>query len=228
MSVFFVGPECEAKQLKKILSKLKCKRSDTLIAIDGGLATLSKLKLDADIALGDWDSLREKARQNWKNILSAVPHLSFSKEKNESDLRLAIEWAGKNLRSGKTAWYFLGVTGGREDHHLASLFELSWASDRFGRTLERLEAWDGQWQYAFLSGVLNSWGFSPVQKRQIISVFPLFGSVRGVTLQGVKYKLKNADLLSASHGLSNEVHKSRVGVKVKSGRLVVCRNWKGK
>ncbi len=105
----------------------------------------------------------------------------------------------------------LGGSGGRQDHHLVNL-ALPLAEP--GRILL---AGDDFWAM----GIEGREIFDLPPGRGL-SIFPLHGPVRGLSLRGTEYPLENVDL-AFTHGLSasNRVSDSWVEVEVIEGRLLL-------
>lgn len=82
-------------------------KGDTVIAADGGLASVSDR---ADFAVGDWDSLGSKPEN--------IACISLPTHKDLTDIGYAIQHA---LRGGATEIRLFGADGGRIDHYLANL-----------------------------------------------------------------------------------------------------------
>lgn len=186
---------------------------DLRVAVDGGLKVFRKIGWKPHFAVGDWDSL---GTEKVSHALRGIFHLTLPRHKDRSDLYYACRAA---VSAGATDLVCLGVTGGRADHQLATLFDLSEIAHEGGRELSVL-AVDNETRYYFLSEKHPELSVDLVPG-QTVSVFALEGEARGVTLQGFKYPLKNAVLQPSSHGLSNIALKTQCSIKVGKGRLVV-------
>ena len=186
-------------------------QSPLRVGVDGGVASWRSLELVPELAVGDWDSLASPDQ-----ALAGVPHrVNLPTEKDQSDLRAALE---ETLSFGVEDWLCFGVTGGRPDHHLATVQELSLWSGRKGAG--RVRAWDELAQYVFLSegSVPGNLG---IPQGQIFSVFPMSEDVR-ISLSGASYSLENFRLPPGSRGLSNRVENPfGASIHVQQGRVVV-------
>ena len=209
MRVLLVGAApCDPKWLGKAFGEIGLETDDFLLAVDGGVATLRKLKLTPDFAIGDWDSLGKspgKAKFSYQTLPRA---------KDRSDFYFALEAA---LRAGAEEVICFGVTGGRPDHHLAALFDLAEISEK----PIALTALDPEARYHFLSEAQPEIELHDMPRGATVSFFALGGEARGVTLEGFEYPLKNARLLPSSHGLSNEAKAKSCRVRLRSGRVVI-------
>lgn len=186
---------------------------DLRVAVDGGLKVFRKIGWKPHFAVGDWDSLGD---EKVSAALRGIFHLTLPRNKDRSDLYYACRAA---VSTGATDLVCLGVTGGRPDHQLATLFDLSEIAHQGGSKLS-VVAVDNETRYHFLSEKNPEW-HGTLEIGQTVSVFALEGQARGVTLQGFKYPLKNAVLEPSSHGLSNRVSKTQCSIKVRKGRVVV-------
>jgi thiamine pyrophosphokinase len=195
----------------KILSSLELTTGDLRIGVDGGTDVWLKAGLSPHLAVGDWDSLRSR------QVLHQIPHLTYSPEKDESDLFLAARAA---IDLGARSLLCAGVTGGRLDHHLASIYDLSRIAGGALGKVRAVSAIGPEGHTHFLSSRIPEWK-EKVRSGQIISVLPVAGPAKGVTLQGFRHALKNASLPCSSLGLSNSAKGSAVKVELKSGNLIV-------
>ncbi len=186
---------------------------DLRVAVDGGLKVFRKIGWKPHFAVGDWDSL---GTEKVSSALRGIFHLTLPRHKDRSDLYYACRAA---VSAGATDLVCLGVTGGRADHQLATLFDLSEIAHQGGAALN-VVAVDPDTRYYFLSERNPEWT-AHLQPGQLVSVFALEGPARGVTLQGFKFPLRNAVLEPSSHGLSNQAVKTQCSIKVRKGRLVV-------
>ncbi len=213
MRAILLGPRLGSKsQQKAILKSAQVNSQDFLMGVDGGTALWLEHGIQPHFAVGDWDSLKHK-----RAILSQVPHLTLSIDKDRSDLFFAGLAA---IQAGATDLLCLGVTGGRPDHHLATLMDLSmFSTGRHGK-LNSVIARGVEGDTLFLSTQIPFWQGSFPQGTTI-SIFALGLPAKGVTLKGFRYPLKNEDLHPSSFGLSNRVEKRKCEVHLRKGQLVV-------
>lgn len=186
------------------------KRGDLVIGVDGGIKVLHRARIQADLGVGDWDSLVSR------KLLRAISTLTLPRRKDRSDLYYALEVA---RLMGCRSVQCTGVTQGRMDHHLASLYDLAEAADKPG--FNEVSAEDPDARYRFLAaGGVRRWQ-GRVRKGARISVLPLGGEARGVTYRGLEYPLRNATLPASSLGLSNRASAAQVEVGLRAGKLVI-------
>src|SRR5690349_16082921 len=99
------------------LSRSVLKKSDVVIAADGGAVSALKIGITPKAVVGDFDSLPEIAQKNL--IQQRVSCIVAHKEKDETDTELAIAYATK---IGATKITILGgLMGNRIDHIMASM-----------------------------------------------------------------------------------------------------------
>lgn len=218
MRAFLVGASICSSDLSTLLRAFKISSGDLLVGVDGGTLTWLECGYLPTFAVGDWDSLKGS-----RQILENIPHLSLSTAKDRSDLH----YAGRTvLAMGVTELICFGVTGGRADHHLASLFDLSEFSTGIYGKLTQVRALDGESQFFFLaagfptSARLARWS-GEFKKGTLVSVFSMEGQATGVTLKGFSYPLKNSKISASSRGLSNTVRIRKCEVRLRKGRLLV-------
>jgi thiamine pyrophosphokinase len=175
------------------------------VAVDGGLEIFRALKIQPDLYIGDLDSVR--------GISPQIPAVFLPHEKDYSDLRAAIEICSEMGFIHLEAW---AVTGGRADHHWASIDELSGALSSGG--VHQIEAHGDDATFIWVTPDC------PLKLKtgsgNVISMFNLRGA-SGVTTRGLAYNLASADLGSGSHGLSNFARAKTVQVSVQKGTVLV-------
>lgn len=222
-----LGPAVRSlKELKQLVHSVGIRSNDFLVGVDGGTQSWFDLGHEPHFAVGDWDSLKTTAKTSVKEILSKVPHVTLSRDKDRSDLFFALISA---IEAGVQEVICLGVTGGMPDHHLAVLFDLSLFSTGAFGALNRVQAIGPEARYEFLSSYgIPDWPNSPDSPNsnealpigQRVSIFAMEGFAK-VSLSGFKYPLKNAILKPCSHGMSNVVKSKRCGVHLLKGQLLV-------
>ncbi|MDF7683174.1 thiamine diphosphokinase [Lactobacillus sp. ESL0679] len=130
------GPEAEwPQEIKQILLTAKC-RGDLLIGVDRGSILLEQLGFTPDLAVGDFDSLKQK---ELTKIACDVPDVRYSvPEKDFTDTELMIRDVFNDYQVEKLT--LLGATGGRIDHFLVNLLMLlNPAVNQFAEQVEILD-----------------------------------------------------------------------------------------
>jgi thiamine pyrophosphokinase len=218
MRAVLLGPVLQSKlEAKTALASLALSEKDMRVGVDGGTEYFVKLGLLPHIAVGDWDSLKTQAKT--QAILKKIPHITLPTHKDRSDLFYAARAA---VKLGASEIVCAGVTGGRLDQQLGVLYDLAGVAGGAAGRVKSVSVFCtgmGGVTYYFLSPKIKKWSCQ-LKLGQIVSLFPLGGSARGVSTRGLKYRLKNAVLTCDSRGLSNRVTQPYVEVKLTSGHLV--------
>lgn len=197
---------------------------DLRVGVDGGVHFWKELNIPPHVAIGDWDSLAEfsgaarsgglssKASASYREFLKDSQVLTLPKKKDRSDLHYTLRVV-QDLGIDQVLCF--GFSGGRADHHLASLIELgNLAADPRIKKITSIGPEAGYyWVSPSTPLVMNR----PIE----ISVFAWNGRAEGVSLEGMEYTLKNAKLEPSSHGLSNRVLSNSTGrISVRHGLLL--------
>ncbi|MEC4295806.1 thiamine diphosphokinase [Adlercreutzia shanghongiae] len=178
---------------------------DTVIAVDGGFASLVAVGCAPNLAIGDFDSLGF--------VPEGIEVLVFPPEKDASDMELALEEA---VTRGADAVEVYGALGGRIDHTLANLQLLASFAER---GLE-VRAVGADSQIAFLVGPTEL--CVEGEPGALVSVFSLSDASTGVVEEGLKYSLDHVTLTNrTSWGLSNEFAAAPARIAAESGTLAV-------
>jgi len=183
------------------------KAEDVCIAVDGGYHNAKKLGERVDVLVGDLDSIQNVPRDEVKDIRQ-VPA-----EKDVTDTQLALEIA---LEAGADEIIMVGGLGGRLDHTLANLGVLE---DMFDRHIHGY-AVDGQNRVHFIRSTSTLIARSSYK---YISLLPADQEIKGVTIEGGKYPLKNQRLKRNMAGftVSNEITGNVVFISVKKGGVYI-------
>ena len=177
--------------------------ADFIIAADGGYEKLTEGSVD--LLVGDFDSIKAF------EIPHNVETIRFPSEKVSSDLELAVNEA---INRGFDCFYIYGALGGRLDHTFGSIAVLT-AISKKGMTGYLIG------ENEIITAVTNS--KLELTGNGIISIFPAGEKAQGVTLEGLKYELNNAELTCCTtHGLSNEyITGKSASIQVRDGTLIV-------
>ncbi len=177
---------------------------DLVIAADGGYEALTKKGIRVDCVMGDFDSLGYTPDHDNLMVHPA--------EKDDTDTRLAVEYG---YERGYRKFLIFGGIGGRLDHTLANMQTLLGLC-RMGA--ESYLIGEGK----IITVVENgSFEFSG-KESGYLSLFPADGAVSGVTLEGLKYTLDDAELVSdRALAVSNEFINEKALVRVDKGALYV-------
>ena len=185
---------------------------DRMIAVDGGLAAAKALGLVPDMIVGDLDTAEPSLVEEFKQIPYIIWDVHVP-EKDATDTELALQ---KAVACGCTHITILGATGGRFDHMLANVFLL------YGCLQKGVEACivDRQDKIYLIQDEASftkagQWG-------KYISFLPLLGEIKGITLEGFKYPLKDYDLeMGSSRCISNELAEETGHIQIRDG-VAIC------
>lgn len=189
---------------------------DILICADGGGNSALQAGRIPEVLIGDLDSISsenlEKCRQN------GVIIQQFPREKDETDLELALEYAVKQLQlqppglNPQIIWLY-GAIGGRVDHLLGNMaLMLQYYKKGFSIHLK-----DPLHEIYLLQGRETLKG-CPGQE---LSILPVTETAR-VTTQGLYYPLKGEVLKQDStRGISNVFSEEEAVVEVDEGIVML-------
>lgn len=178
---------------------------DLTIAADAGYRSLQAVGVKPDLLVGDFDSLDYRPAD--------VPLMAFPREKDDTDLGIALE---EGWKRGFRDFAFYGAGGGRTDHLIANLQLLGGASRRGARARMACREYD---VYALTNGTLT---LPRREQGTLVSVFCHGEHASGVTLRGLKYPLNRARLTcDRPLGVSNEVAGEDASVTVRHGSLLI-------
>ena len=182
---------------------------DYIICADGGARHALELGLTPNLVIGDMDSID---KQQWQKLKDAgVPIELFPRDKNETDLELALDRA---IELEPKVLLIIGALGGRLDQTFGNTALLSDA--RLSAVDVRLD--DGVEEIFFCRDQEEVRGRSG----DIVSLIPWGNPVQGVQTQGLKWQLHSETLFpERTRGISNEMTSEVASVKIESGLLLV-------
>ncbi len=194
---------------------------DFIIAADGGTRHALALGLTPNVIVGDLDSLPsnfEPSAFNGEIVL-------YPKDKNETDLELAIQHA---LTLNPEQVIILAALGGRLDQTLGNIALISDLQPLTLRHGERranrqggafdLHLDDGIEEIFFCRDSCEISG----TPSDLISLIPWQGEVTGIITTGLKWPLQNETLYPhKTRGISNEMTVEMAAVQIKSGLLLI-------
>ncbi|TFH37914.1 MAG: thiamine diphosphokinase [Anaerolineales bacterium] len=183
--------------------------ADLVVAVDGGWLHCQTLGVNADVVIGDFDSLPGMILQQLQGTDTLL--IQHPREKDEIDLELALIYA---LEQGARTMTILGGLGGRFDMTLANVSLL------FHPRLQGLpiEFWH-QGQKLWL--ILPPGDEIPGETGDTLSLLPFGGEASGIRTTNLAYPLENERLpLGFSRGLSNLLTANTANVSLESGALL--------
>ena len=183
--------------------------NDLIIAADAGFLTAQRMGVEVDVLLGDFDTL------GVENIPEGIECLRVPAEKNDTDTQLAVQVA---LERGATEIVIVGGLSGRVDHTLSSLAILEYLWERKERRVYTIFT-DGKNRARFIR---NSGVILAREHYRFFSLIAADEKVKGVTLEGCKYPLKNGQILRTHQwAVSNEIVGNCALVEIKRGGVWV-------
>lgn len=155
-----------------------------LVAVDGGLRSCLSARVRPDLFVGDGDSSG--------GVPADLPSVTYPADKSFSDLAGALREIRKR---GAHVVVVAGLLGGRLDHELSNLLELTAHARDFAAILAITDRG---------SLIVTARGCrAATARRQTVSLFTVGGSAV-VTLRGTRWSLHRRLLRPGSLGLSNE------------------------
>jgi len=183
-------------------------RGARVIAADSGLGHARTLGLDADVVVGDMDSVDPAALAEAAAAGALVVRHPVAKD--ATDLELALDAAAVR---GAARILVLGPDGGRLDHTLSTAALL--ASPRYAGI--DVQARLGLAHLVVVRSAATLTG----RPGRLVTLLPMHGPARGVTTDGLLYPLRDEDLDPGStRGVSNEMVGTTATVTVRGGVLV--------
>lgn len=224
MSAIIVsGGDLEEEVAASYIIKEKERLSGTgedllVVAADRGLDHMLRMQLEPDLVIGDFDSASKEGRQALLQYQKQKKPevIRLNPIKDDTDTEAALK-ATMERSNGEIV--LLGATGGhRLDHLWANLRLLGYAKQR-GRNVTLLDTHN---RIRLLKGSAEMTILKEEQFGTYLSIFPLDGRAKGVSVSGVFYPLKDADLSGyASLTVSNEITEEKAVIRVEEGFLLV-------
>ncbi|HSD98556.1 MAG TPA: thiamine diphosphokinase [Patescibacteria group bacterium] len=194
---------------RSTLVRSAIKQADFIIAADGGAESALRMGIVPGVVIGDFDSVSPKTMRKLEKKQATL--LKFPQEKDETDTELALDYAIKHKATDITI--LGGNNGDRFDHVIANL----------------LLATTSKVSVKFINGNQVMWiEKGPIirtisgKKGDLLSLIPLLGDVKGVTLEGLQYGLKNETLaFGKPRGVSNVFLGKKASVQFAKGLLLI-------
>ena len=183
---------------------------DIVVAADSGYENARRTGTEVTYLVGDFDSFPGGDPEG--TVPKSVEILRVKAEKDVTDTQLAV---GLALDKGADEVVIVGGLSGRLDHTLSNLAILeNLAESRIHAVIT-----DGQSRARFIRS--TSYLIARSQYRYL-SLIAVDECVKGVSLEGCKYPLKNAKLSRGfQYAVSNELTGNCALVSVKKGGLYI-------
>lgn len=179
---------------------------DLVIAADSGYKTAERLGVKVQIALGDFDSFP------LERVDRDVELMTVPAEKDFTDTQMAADLA---VSRGARMLFIIGGMSGRLDHTLSILGILEELEKKGVRAI----LCDGNNRARFIR---STGELIPRSHYTYFSLLAADDVVKGVTVEGGKYPLKNATLRRTNQfAVSNVIEKNCALITVKKGGLFI-------
>lgn len=214
--VFANGDLPETAWVRPLLAQ-----AEAVIAADGGLAHVLALGHRPDAVIGDMDSLPAGVTLGQQILAEAYLDV-YPRDKNESDLELALLYAAENYEG---EILLLAALGGRLDQMLANVLLL--AHPRLAaRPVTLVTEFQRAWLINEQTTIHGAIG-------DRVSLIPLGGGspdggARIAATTGLRWPLLEDDLaFGPARGISNEMTATEATVRVRSGRVLCVHTFGG-
>lgn len=181
---------------------------DLIVAADGGLHNALSTGVKPHIVIGDMDSVSPSELDDVEKAGGQI--LRFPKEKDETDLELAIRYV---LEKQATEIIVIGALGGRLDQMLGNLSLLTGVPTGVDIRLD-----DGKEEVMLVDHPIVITG----KPGDVVSLIPWGEAVTGILTEGLRYPLRGETLLPyKSRGISNEMMDLKASINFSEGSLIV-------
>lgn len=191
-----------------VFLRARAEKASMIIAADKGADYCLNAGVKPDLVVGDMDSISRAARDEAEK--SGIPLKKHSPEKDETDTRLALDVA---MDLGARRIEMIACIGDRFDHGLANVHLLHAARRR------DVEAWVLTPSCRIF--LVDSRAEIAGMKGATLSLLPLTMVVRGITLSGFRWPLRDAVMeVGNPYGVSNRVISEDALIQVREGVLI--------
>lgn len=185
--------------------------SDYIICADGAVGYLMDLNICPNLLVGDFDSITDEAlawvKENNINVRQ------FPTKKDMTDTELAVEFA---LKQNPSRIAIIGALGTRIDHSLSNIM-LLYKIYEMGIDAVIID----EINYITITGDTLK---MECQTGQTISIIPIGGDAKGITLRGLEYSVTDYNIeMGSSLGISNKSVAEEIIVSVEDGILLVVK-----
>lgn len=181
---------------------------DFAIAADSGFRLAASMDIKVDLLIGDFDSISMTELE--EAIAAGTQIEKHPDDKDQTDLELGLDRA---MLLEPDAITVIGGAQGRFDHWVGNLMLMS--QDKYAGT--RLEQLGGSTKVTVIRGKRELVG----EPGAYISLLPMNGTAKGITIEGLRYLMNDGELAGASVlGISNEFFSSVATVTVNEGVVI--------
>lgn len=197
------GRPPEASWLRQVASKR------TIWAADSGADACRIADIRPAHVLGDFDSIGEDGRE-WLKSLDVKPEL-YSSDKDYTDFQLCLNRIRDDL-------LVTGCWGRRFDHTFGNIFSALWGAE-WGT---EIRAFADEAEVMIPLYEKNKAELTFSTPPAAVSLLPLTAACQGVAIEGVKWELRDVELLQGRpYAISNVPLGNRIKVRLERGVLGV-------
>lgn len=199
---------------RQVSKKLIEKYSDRFILVaDGGAKLLKKYELEADLLLGDLDSIDEESLDYVKK--HSIKIKKFPTKKDFTDTALCVDYL---IDEGYDDLIILGALGTRLDHELANLFYLKKAYRR-GISAKIIDNYN---EITYVEEGEYEFYKSDKKYFSLIST----SDKMNFTTKGLYYEVENLEVNSEnpSRAVSNEMLADKAIIKINYGAAFIIQS----
>ncbi len=212
--VLFVIAGGQIRNLSFFQAKLSELNPSGIICADSGAGHLYSIGIIPHVIIGDMDSLTAEMLEYFKERGCKI--IRYPEAKDETDTQLALEYA---FGMAPDEIYLFGAIGTRIDHTLANISLLVYGAKK-GMNVRFIDEWC---EASIVSRELVIDG----EPGQTVSLLPFSDVVKGITLDGFEYPLKDGVMeVGRPYGISNRLTSKRGVISVSTGYLLVIRYFK--
>lgn len=182
---------------------------DLIIAVDAGLEHCKSLEVEADVSIGDFDSVTSETLSAAR--AADIKIVAYDQDKDFTDTEAAISYC-RELDVDEIV--VIGCWGGRRDHELATTLCLCNPKD------SNISIWatDGERKMWILHDELHL----QQAPSSTLSLIPVVAEVTGITTTGLRWPLKQETIFAHStRAISNICEGSEQHISIKTGVLLV-------
>jgi thiamine pyrophosphokinase len=194
---------CNGEQPTRSIARRLARKSHIIVAADGGANGARAFGITPDLIIGDMDSITPATRRFFRTTT-----LIRVARQDNTDMEKALDYIASASLAREVM--VIGATGRRIDHTLGNLAVLGSYRDR----LRVIACGDGWHAFPVKSGEKV-----PASIGTTVSLIP-FGDCQGVTLNGLKYPLRNATIRAAHIAVSNVVRRPPFTVFLRRGKML--------
>ena len=196
------------------LDLLKKEKFDHIIGVDGALKFCKEQNIVPTRIVGDFDTIHKEILDEYRQIPSILWDV-HKPEKDETDTELAINTA---VKLGCDQLVILGATGGRLDHEWSNVHLLKTCLD------QNVDACllDRQNKVFLIAPPGRAFAREEAFGKYV-SFIPMTSQVKGITLEGFKYPLKDKSFsigIEAGRMISNELEEKTAELHFTEGILI--------